>query len=53
MVELCAARYLDNRCVYMAHVYFYVRCSDCVNVCCVVGVRDSVRDSFGVVKYFV
>ena len=29
----------DNRCVYMAHVCFYVCCSDCVgvcgNVCCV------------------
>ena len=32
----------DNRCVYMTHTYFYVRCSDCVgvcgNVCCVAGV---------------
>ena len=30
----------DNRCMYMAHVCFYVCCSDCVgvcgNVCCVV-----------------
>ena len=29
----------DNRCMYMAHVCFYVCCSDCVgvcgNVCCV------------------
>ena len=37
----------DNRCVYMAHVCFYVCCSDCVgvcgNVCCVVAVvKDSV-----------
>ena len=23
----------DNRCVYMAHVCFYVCCSDCVGVC--------------------
>ena len=30
----------DNKCMYMAHVCFYVCCSDCVwvcgNVCCVV-----------------
>ena len=37
----------DNRCMYMAHVCFYVCCSDCVgvcgNVCCVaVVVRNSV-----------
>ena len=23
----------DNRCMYMAHVCFYVCCSDCVGVC--------------------
>ena len=32
----------DNRCMYMAHVCFYVCCSDCVgvcgNVCCVTAV---------------
>ena len=32
----------DNRCMYMAHVCFYVCCSDCVgvcgNVCCVAAV---------------
>ena len=32
----------DNRCMYMAHVCFYVYCSDCVgvcgNVCCVAAV---------------
>ena len=37
----------DNRCVYMAHVCFYVCCSDCVgvcgNVCCVAAV---VKNSF-------
>ena len=27
------ARCLDNRCMYMAHVCFYVGCSDCVVVC--------------------
>ena len=27
------ARCLDNRGVYMAHVCFYVCCSDCVGVC--------------------
>ena len=36
----------DNRCMYMAHVYFYVCCCDCVgvcgNVCCVAAV---VKDS--------
>ena len=36
----------DNRCMYMAHVCFYVCCSDCVgvcgNVCCVAAVlKDS------------
>ena len=24
------ARCLDNRCMHMVHVYFYVCCSDCV-----------------------
>ena len=32
----------DNRCMYMAHVCFYVCCSNCVgdggNVCCVAAV---------------
>ena len=23
----------DNRCVYMAHICFYVCCGDCVGVC--------------------
>ena len=37
----------DNRCMYMAHVCFYVCCSDCVgvcgNVCCVAAiVKNSV-----------
>ena len=36
----------DNRCMYMAHVCFYVCCSDCVvvwEVCCVAAVvKDSV-----------
>ena len=40
-------RCLDNRCMYMAHVYFYICCSDCAglcgNVCCVAAVvKDSV-----------
>ena len=42
---------LEARCVYVAHVCFYVCCSDCVgvcwNVCCVLAV---VKDS-GVLKY--
>ena len=33
---------IDNRCMYMVHVCFYVCCSDCVgvfgNVCCVAAV---------------
>ena len=48
----------DNRCVYMAHVCFYVRCSDCVgvggNVCCVAAVvKNSGFFSLGVLKYVV
>ena len=53
MVEVCAVfcsclLWLDAyRCMYMAHVCFYVCCSDCVgvceNVCCVaVAVKNSV-----------
>ena len=38
---------IDNRCMYMTHVCFYVCCSDCVefcgNGCCVAAVvEDSV-----------
>ena len=49
---------IDNRCMYMAHVCFYVGCSDCVgvcgNVCCIEAVvKDSVCFSFGVLKYVV
>ena len=49
---------IDNRCVYMAHVCFYVCCSDCVgvcrNVCCVaVVVKDIGVLSLGVLKYVV
>ena len=48
----------DNRYVYMAHVGFYVCCSDCVgfcgNVCCVSAVvKNSVFFSIGVLKYVV
>ena len=48
----------DNRCMYMAHVCFYVCCSDCVgvcgNVCCVVAVvKNSGFFSLGVLKYVV
>ena len=36
----------DNRCMYIAHVYFYVSCCDWMgvsgNVCCV---ADVVKDS--------
>ena len=45
----------DNRYMYMAHVYFYVCCSDCVgvcgNVCCVAAVVKNSRFlSLGVLK---
>ena len=48
----------DNVCMYMAHVCFYVCCSDCVgvcgNVCCVAAVvKNSVFFSLGVLKYVV
>ena len=43
----------DNRCVYMAHV-FYVCCNDCVgvcgNVCCVAAVVKCIVFSLGVLK---
>ena len=37
----------DNRCMYMAHVCFYVCCSDCVCVC------GNVCSVSAVVKYSV
>ena len=42
-----------NRCVYMAHVRFYVCCSDCGNVCCVADVVKNSVFSLGVLKYVV
>ena len=51
MVEVCAVfcyclLWLDNRCMYMAHVCLYVCCSDCVevcgNVCCVAAVVKNI-----------
>ena len=45
----------DTRYMYMAHVCFYVCCSDCVgvsgNVDCVVGVVEIVIFILGVLKY--
>ena len=46
----------DNRCMYMAHVCFYVRCSACVgvcwNICCVaVVVKEGGFLIIGVLKY--
>ena len=38
LIASCGSVSRGNICVYMAHVYLYVCCSDCVNVCCVVGV---------------
>ena len=47
----------DNRCVYMAHVCFYVCCGDgvgvCGNVCCVAAVVENSFFSLGVLKYVV
>ena len=45
----------DNRCMYMAHVCFYVCCSDCVWECCCVAavVKDSGFLILGVLKYVV
>ena len=47
----------DNRCMYMAHVCFYVCCSDCVGVCgkvcCVATVVKTSVFSLGVLKYVV
>ena len=51
----------DNRYMYMAHVCFYVCCSDCVgvvgvcgDVCCVAAVvKNIVFYSLGVLKYVV
>ena len=50
--------HIDNRCMYIAHVCFYVCCSDCVgvcgNVCCVVSVAiNSFFSRLGVLKYVV
>ena len=48
---------IDNRCMYMVHVCFYVCCSDCVgvygNVSCVASVVKIVFLSLGVLKYVV
>ena len=48
----------DNRCMYMAHVCFYVCCSDCArvcgNICCVAAVvKNCGFLSLGVLKYVV
>ena len=54
VISSCAR---DHRCVYMEHVYFYVRCSDCVevcgDVCCVVGVAKDRVFNLGMVMYVV
>ena len=54
LLPLVARCSRDNRCMYMAHVCFYVCCSDCLRVCgkvcCVmVIVKNSV--SLGMFKY--
>ena len=50
----CGYMQRDYRCMYMAHVCFYVCYSDCVNVCCVAAVvKDSGVLSLGVLKYAV
>ena len=46
LITSCGYMPRDNKCLHMAHVYFYVCWSDCVgvcwNVCCVSAV---VKDS--------
>ena len=32
LLLLLVARYRDNRCMYMAHVCFYICCCDCVGM---------------------
>ena len=51
---------IDVCTVYMVHVCFYIRCSDCVGICrnfyCVVGIAkdcDLLALKVGVVKYVV
>ena len=42
VIASCGQMPRDNRCMYIAHVCFFVGCSDCVggcgNVCCVAAV---------------
>ena len=49
--------HIYNRCMYIAHVCFYVCCSDCVgvcgNVCCVAAVVKLFFSSTWVLKYVV
>ena len=33
VIVSCGRMLRDIRCMYMAHVYFFVCCSDCVGVC--------------------
>ena len=49
--------HIDNICMHMAHVCFYVCSSDCVgvcgNVCCVAALLKIVFFSLSVLKYVV
>ena len=38
---------------HIAHVCFYICCSDCVGVCCVVDIVENSFFSLGVLKYVV
>ena len=58
VIASCGYMPRDNRCMYMAHVCFYVCCSDCMgvcgNVCCVASVvENSGFLSLVVLKYVV
>ena len=57
VIASCGWMPRDNRCMYMAHVCFYVCCSDCVgvcgNACCVVYIVKNNVFSLGVLKYIV
>ena len=57
LLSLVTSMHRDNRCMYMAHVCFYVCSSDCVgvcgNICCVAAVVKDSFFCFGVLKYVV
>ena len=57
VIASCGKMPRDNRCMYMAHVCFYVCCSDClgvsVNVCYISAVVNDSVFSLAVLKYII